>query len=158
MRVLALELRSRQLGWCSALEDRLVYGGIEMPGILSLGRLGRHAMDDIAVMVLRFEPVVIAYCKEDFDEFSHVTDALSAMRHAVEVAAADAGIPTRMEEKRTVRKAILGTGDFGDHPIVAESGRKAAREAVMLWAQDAGYRPRSVEVANAIVLHAYVTQ
>lgn len=161
-RILALDFGAVSFGWAVDI-GRLqpLYGRHLLPGIRCRGELQQAVRNTLKkVLIPRYDPELVTWCREEFSDYPAVMDAHAAVRHAIENVVYQEALKGLEADRREVRQVVLGCGDFGRRDpvtsgLIAGGGREEAKDAVTAWCSKQGFRPLTPEVGNSLVLHRY---
>lgn len=161
--VLALDCSTRMLGWCCTASGERVYGLIKLPGMKDLGMLHAAVRNSLVNLIEGHKPGVLCWCRPMFRDQQTAAEALLGVAAVAHLTAYDYGLRVVVEAETTARKYVLGRGTFGERDpvtkkIIKGSGSRAAKAAALAWCAARGIETTSDDVADACVLHQYVSR
>lgn len=150
---------ARRLGWAVS-GGNAAHDETALPGLTSLGELFASVRNALCDLIEIHRPRLLIWCAAEFVEHDHVWEAHKATRTIAELVAYDNDVAAQQADQRKARIAVLGRGDFGERGpygmgLVADSGRRQAKEAVAAWCREQDYGGCGFEVGNALVLRRY---
>lgn len=159
-RTLALDLASRITGWAAdvAGTQRPAHGRFALSGIKNLGLLYCELEDCLDILIAKYDPHRIVWCKAFFDKQQSSARALNGLQAIAERTAHMYGLEAREVVENNVRNCVLGRSNFGtkdEWGRLVGDGSDRAKEAVLEWCRSKGLAPGDHNDGDALVLLKY---
>ncbi len=159
-RTLALDLASRITGWAADVPgtQRPAHGRFALSGIKDLGLLYCELENCLDILIEKYQPDRMIWCKAFFDKQQTAARALNGLQAIAERTAYLHGIEAREVVENNVRNCVLGRSNFGtkdEWGRLVGDGSERAKEAVLEWCASKGLKPGDHNDGDALVLLKY---